>query len=204
MSAAGSKSARRELDRVGAFSDGVFAVAITLLVLNIDVPAKTDSGISDEQFLEDTLPDLLSSLQGYFIAFAVIGLFWYGHHVAWSRLERSSVKLVAANMLLLSLIGLMPFTTSLLGNFEAPLGVAVYALNVGLAALVDSFMDRIAISDRLVEPRDPAGQRELLLAGWLRAAVFFISIPIAWISIPAAQFFWLALFAVHPLARRLA
>ena len=98
MRAAGSRSARRELDRVGAFSDGVFAVAITLLVLNIDVPAKSDSGISDEQFLEDTLPDLLSSLQGYFIAFAVIGLFWYGHHVAWSRLERSSVKLVAANM----------------------------------------------------------------------------------------------------------
>ena len=204
MSAAGSRSARRELDRVGAFSDGVFAVAITLLVLNIDVPAKSDSGISDEQFLKDTLPDLLSSLQGYFIAFAVIGLFWYGHHVAWSRLERSSGKLVAANMMLLSLIGLMPFTTSLLGDFEAPLGVAVYALNVGLAALVDSFMDRIVISDRLAEPQGSAAERELLLAGWLRAAVFLISIPIAWISIPLAELFWLALFAVHPLARRLA
>ena len=70
MSEAGSRSARRELDRVGAFSDGVFAVAITLLVLNIEVPAKSDSGISDEHFLEDTLPDLLNLLQGYFIAFA--------------------------------------------------------------------------------------------------------------------------------------
>ena len=106
--------------------------------------------------------------------------------------------------MLLSLIGLMPFTTSLLGDFEAPLGVAVYALNVGLAALVDSFMDRIVISDRLAEPQGSAAERELLLAGWLRAAVFLISIPIAWISIPLAELFWLALFAVHPLARRLA
>jgi uncharacterized membrane protein len=204
MSEAGSRSARRELDRVGAFSDGVFAVAITLLVLNIEVPAKSDSGISDEHFLEDTLPDLLNLLQGYFIAFAVIGLFWYGHHVAWSRLERSSGKLLATNILLLSLIGLMPFTTSLLGDFDAPLGVSVYALNVGLAALVDSVMDRIVITDRLAEPRDPEAQRVLLTAGWLRSAVFFLSIPIAWISIPLAELFWFSLFAVHPLARRLA
>jgi uncharacterized membrane protein len=204
MSEAGSRSARRELDRVGAFSDGVFAVAITLLVLNIEVPAKPNSGISDEHFLEDTLPDLLNLLQGYFIAFAVIGLFWYGHHVAWSRLERSSGKLVATNMLLLSLIGLMPFTTALLGDFEAPLGVSVYALNVGLAALVDSLMDRIVISGRLSEPGDPRRQRETLIVGWLRPAVFFLSIPIAWISIPLAELFWFALFAVHPLARRLA
>ena len=204
MNAAGSKSARRELDRVGAFSDGVFAVAITLLVLNIEVPVKSDPGVSDEQFLEDTLPDLLNLLQGYFIAFAVIGLFWYGHHVAWSRFERSSGKLVATNMLLLSLIGLMPFTTSLLGDFEAPLGVAAYALNVGLAALVDSMMDRIAINDRLIDLDDPERERRMMLAGWLRPAVFFVSIPIAWISIPLAQFLWLGLFAVRPLARRLA
>ena len=98
MSSAGptrsAESQRRELDRIGAFSDGVFAVAITLLVLNIEPPdpSPTVENASQsvvESFLEAELPDLLASIQAYFIAFAVIGLFWYGHHVAWSRLERT-------------------------------------------------------------------------------------------------------------------
>ncbi len=156
-----------------------------------------------ESFLEAELPDLLASIQAYFIAFAVIGLFWYGHHVAWSRYERSSGKLVAANLLLLSLIGLMPFTTALLGEFDAPLAVAAYAFNVGLAAMADSFMDRVAIRGRLGPPMSEEELAATKVAGWLRPAVFFISIPVAFlVSTLVAQLLWLGLFAVHPLARR--
>ncbi len=190
------ESERRELDRVGAFSDGVFAVAITLLVLNIEVP-DVDGGD-----LGQALRDLLPSIQAYFIAFAVIGLFWYGHHKAWSQLERSSGRLVSTNLLLLSLIGLMPFTTALLGRFDEPLAVAVYSLNVGLASVADSLLDRVAISGRLTGPRDPLQQRQLLAMGWLRSAVFFVSIPLAWISLLAAQLFWLMLLVMPRLVRR--
>lgn len=212
MSSAGrtrsAESQRRELDRIGAFSDGVFAVAITLLVLNIEPPdpSATVENASQsvvESFLEAELPDLLSSIQAYFIAFAVIGLFWYGHHVAWSRYERSSGKLVVANLVLLSLIGLMPFTTALLGQFDAPLAVAAYAFNVGLAAMADSWMDRIAIRGELGPPLSEDEHAAMSVAGWLRPAIFFISIPVAFlVSTTVAQLLWFGLFAVHPLARR--
>jgi len=195
---------RRELDRVGAFSDGVFAVAITLLVLNIEVP-----NLTGEETLGNALVDLLSSIQAYFIAFAVIGLFWYGHHVAWSRLERSSGKLVAANLLLLSLIGLMPFTTALIGGDysdvkDEALAVSVYAFNVGLASAADSLMDRIVIRDGLSMPTDPFEQRATLVAGRLRFGIFFASIPIAFLISPTvAQLSWIGLFFTTTLAYRL-
>lgn len=191
---------RRELDRIGAFSDGVFAVAITLLVLNIEVP----EGLDDLGWAEfaDRLQDLLPLLQAYFIAFAVIGLFWYGHHVAWSRYERSSPKLVVANLLLLSLIGLMPFTTALLGQYGSePLATAVYALNVGLAAVADSWMDRVAIDNELAPPMEGIEAEEVKVAGWVRPAIFAISIPVAWISTGVAQLMWLGLFAIGPISK---
>ena len=198
-----AKAQRRELDRVGAFSDGVFAVAITLLVLNIEVP-----NLGENDTLDKALVDLLGSIQAYFIAFAVIGLFWYGHHLAWSRLERSNGKLVAANLLLLSLIGLMPFTTALIGGpydgADEAMAVSVYAFNVGLAALADSLMDRIVIKDGLADPEDPVEQRALQVAGLLRVGFFFVSIPIAFMVSPTlAELIWLGLFFTTRLARRL-
>jgi len=197
----GEAAARRQLDRVGAFSDGVFAVAITLLVLNIEVPDVPNN----EDRLADALNDLVPDLQAYFIAFAVIGLFWFGHHVAWSRFTATTRPLVWANLLLLSLIALMPFTTALMGKYDG-LSVAViaYAVNVGLAALADTFLDRIAYREGLVEDLSPAEIRAQMIAGWLRPAIFFLSIPIALgVSVLAAQLFWLLLFVTPRIARRL-
>lgn len=190
-------AARRELDRVGAFSDGVFAVAITLLVLNIEVPTVADDRLGS------ALDDLLPSLQAYFIAFAVIGAFWYGHHVAWSRFRATTRRLVWANLLLLSLIALMPFTTAVLGEFDVPLAIAIYAGNVGLAALADSLVDWIAWRDGLTEGVDPEAAKITMTAGWIRTAVFFLSIPLAWLSPLLAQLSWLMLFFTSRLARRI-
>jgi uncharacterized membrane protein len=123
--------AERELDRVAAFSDGVFAIAITLLVLNLAVPT-----VPDDQ-PGHALRALRDDFTAYLIGFAVMGGFWYGHHRLFSRMKRSNPRLVVANLVLLALIGLMPFTTALLGRYDEPLAIAIYAVNVGLASLVD-------------------------------------------------------------------
>ncbi|HEX2387932.1 MAG TPA: TMEM175 family protein [Solirubrobacterales bacterium] len=184
-----AESAERELDRVGGFSDGVFAVAITLLVLNIEVPRLTD----DER-LTTALDDLVPDVTAYFIAFAVIGLFWYGHHKAWSRLRRTTPRLVWSNLLLLSLIALMPFTTALMGGYgDEPISIVIYAANVGLAALADSHVDKVAFDQGLAVPTSDAEWRAQLVTGRLRPAIFFASIPIAFLSPTLAQLSWLAL-----------
>jgi uncharacterized membrane protein len=190
---------QRELDRVGAFSDGVFAIAITLLVLNVEVPKVPEGQLSDalSKFSED--------LTVYAIGFAVMGLFWYGHHKLFSRLERSNARLVFANMVLLALIALMPFTTAVLGRYDEPLAVALYAINVGLASLVDGLIEVIAIHDGLEGERTARARRDeraALEGALLRAGVFFGSIAIAYAVSPSlAKWSWLLLFVI-PQVRR--
>ena len=94
----------------GAFSDGVFAIAITLLVLNIEVPDVPGSDLGS------AIADLSQDLVAYGIGFAVIGLFWFEHHKLFASLGRASGRLVVVNTALLALIALMPFTTAVLGR----------------------------------------------------------------------------------------
>jgi uncharacterized membrane protein len=193
-----AESAQRELDRVGGFSDGVFAVAITLLVLNIEVPQ-----LSGDEKLTTALDDLVPDVISYFIAFAVIGLFWYGHHKAWSSLRGTTPRLVWSNLLLLSLIALMPFTTALMGSYnDQSIAIALYAANVGLAGLADSRVDRVAFAAGLTMPVGAGQRRAQLLTGRFRALIFFGSIPIAFISPTLGQLSWLALLLLPWVGRR--
>ena len=189
------ESERRELERVNAFSDGVFAIAITLLVLNIDIPSVP----GDE--LDEALKGLWDDLLAYMIGFAVIGLFWFGHHRLFSTLQRSNGHLVLANMVLLGLIGVMPFTTGLLGRYDEPIAVALYAANVGIATIADGCIHVVARVDGLEAEGVEHEQHGLLLTG-LRAAVFFLSIPVAYVaSTGLAQWLWLLLIAIVFLRR---
>ncbi len=181
---------RRELERLNAFSDGVFAIAITLLVLNIEVPTVP----GDE--LGSALADLGDDLLAYAIGFAVIGLFWFGHHRLFSRLTHSNGRLVFVNMVLLGLIGLMPFTTGLLGNYDEPVVVALYAANVGIATIVDGLTHLVAIKGGLEAPGQEVA-RQTLLTTVIRASVFLLSIPVAYLASPdIAQWLWLLLIVV--------
>ena len=135
------------------------------------------------------------------IGFAVIGLFWFGHHRLFSTLQRSNGHLVLANMVLLGLIGLMPFTTGLLGAYDEPIVVALYAANVGIAMIADGCIDLVARVDGLeaegVEHEKHAPPLTELLAGASSS-----SIPIAYVaSTGLAQWLWLLLIAIVFLRR---
>ena len=177
----------RELDRIGAFSDGVFAIAITLLILYVEVP-----DVSEAE-LPQALRDLGGNLSAYAIGFTVIGMFWYGHHKLFSTLVRSDVRLVVGNLVLLGLIALMPFTTAVLGEYSEPISVALYAVNVGAAALADGGVELIAVRHRLAPPGALGTPRSILLGSGFRAGVFVASIPIAYLSPGLAPFVWLLL-----------
>jgi uncharacterized membrane protein len=196
----------RELDRVGAFSDGVFAIAITLLVLNIDVPhvAGADLGAA--------ISDLSDDFVAYGIGFAVIGLFWYEHHLLFSSLGRTTGRLVLFNTMLLASIGLMPFTTAVLGRYDEPVAIALYAVNVAVTTLLSSLIRLVAINHDLAlvpspEPKQ-ARRRAAVSGAAARALIFLVSIPIAYlVSESLAKWFWLLLILlrtdrVHDTQRR--
>ena len=85
---------RRGVARLEAFSDGVFAIAITLLVLGIEVPHTSSTEL--DQALSDLVPDTFA----YFIGFAVIGIFWINHHAFFGEVERHNNRLLWSNCLL--------------------------------------------------------------------------------------------------------
>ena len=196
-----TEAERRELDRVGAFSDGVFAIAITLLVLNIEVPNVPGRDLGS------AISDLSDDFVAYGIGFAVIGLFWYEHHKLFATLVRASGRLVLVNTAFLALIALMPFTTAVLGRYDEPLAVALYAGNVGLTLILAGLTALVAIDGGLSAEPDPdrtrSRRREVLIDTTGRALVFLLSIPIAYtISESLAKWFWLLLLVVSVADRR--
>jgi uncharacterized membrane protein len=198
---AATEAERRELDRVGAFSDGVFAIAITLLVLNIEVPdvPGRDLGSAISQLHDDVV--------AYGIGFAVIGLFWYEHHRLFALLGRTNGRLVLVNTALLAFIALMPFTTAVLGRYDEPLAVALYAGNVGLTVILSGLTALVATGGGLYAAPVPdatgSRRRELIVDTTARALVFLVSIPIAYaISESLAKWFWLMLLVLSLVDRR--
>lgn len=123
--------------RLEAFSDGVFAIAITLLVLELDVPTATD-GLLDE------LGRQWPSYIGYFVSFAFIGGAWMAHSTLTRFLRSTDQVLLGLNLVLLLLVSLLPFTTSLLathlGDSGEHVAVVVFGLNLALASVMVNVM----------------------------------------------------------------
>src|SRR3954452_9948711 len=98
-------------NRLEAFSDGVFAIAITLLVLEIHVPEHPEEGLAR------ALVDQWPSYASYVVSFFVIGIIWINHHAIFDHLVRADRALLFVNLLLLLWIGLLPWPTSVLGTY---------------------------------------------------------------------------------------
>ncbi len=178
-------------ERTVAFSDGVFAIAITLLVLGIEVPDLPAVRAADE--LPAALNDLVQQVISYFVGFAVIGLFWLEHHRFFSRLRAFDQTLLVVNLAFLSLISLMPFTTGVFGRYgDVSIAVVLYALNVAAANIGAVAMSRMAMRRRLL-PEDDPERAEPLWRSLAPAGVFLLSIPVAFVTPQKAPLVWLLL-----------
>jgi uncharacterized membrane protein len=177
------------LGRLLAFSDGVFAVAITLLVLNLSVR----SGLS-ESALNHALNKLLPQIFSAATSFVVVGLFWLAHHRVFLQIKRWDRALLRLNLLSLAPIVFIPFATQLLGEYgHFQSSVIIYASTVAVAGLLFTVLWLYAATgDRLVSS---AVTRRRVVAHALRsgslAVVFGASILVALASPRAAENMWL-------------
>ena len=125
-----------EFSRIVAFSDGVFSIAITLLVLNLLI----GSGIPRDH-LADEIWNQRENLVAYAISFAVIGRFWLVHHRFFGEVTAFDGKLIALNLLYLGWIVLIPFSSSLLGDYGGEtISVVIYAVNLSAVILIGLWM----------------------------------------------------------------
>ncbi|HEY7968534.1 MAG TPA: TMEM175 family protein [Candidatus Limnocylindrales bacterium] len=132
MSVVYNQIANRSIERIGALSDGLFAIAMTLIVLEIRVPP-LGAGTTDAQ-LASALGDLAPRFVTYLLSFLTLGIFWNGQQTQLSYVDRGNRDLAWLELLFLAIIALFPFTTSLLADhIELRLALALYWLNIFLA-----------------------------------------------------------------------
>jgi uncharacterized membrane protein len=178
-----------EFSRIVAFSDGVFAIAITLLVLNLSVPDHLH-GRDLGRALWAQRQDLLA----YAISFAIIGRFWVVHHRFFGTVTGFDGRLLGLNLFYLGWIALFPFSAQVFGDHAGDTAaIVLYALNLAGIALVGMLMATDARHAGLAEmsaEEAREGQHRALAV----AAVFLASIPVAFLVPGFAPFMWLALF----------
>jgi uncharacterized membrane protein len=190
----------RDLSRIAAFTDGVMAVAITLLVLNIEVP-RLPAG----QDLGDALVDLLPSLGAYVLAFALVGRFWVIHHNLFEKLRGFDPTLMFLNLSFLALIVLVPFSAELYDTYTSePLAAAVLGATLGLAAMAHWAMTAHVVSHGFIheqhrEETEPFASP----AGLGFTAAFLLSVPAAFLTVHLAEALWISTSVMHYPLRRL-
>ena len=167
-----------------AFSDGVFAIAITLLVLELAVP----SGSEDD--LLGAVLDQWPSYLAYLVSFATIGAVWLEHTVITEYLDRATPILIRLNLLLLMVVAFLPFPTRLLGEYvgedePARVAVTIYGLSLFLASALVSLLWRYAVREQLIRPDLADADVKMLtkrltpgLAGYVAMIVLGLFLPV--------------------------
>lgn len=207
----------KETGRVEAFSDGIFAVAITLLVLNIKIPGLDNPGkLLSDRDLWGTLGGEWPMLAAYVTSFATTGIMWLNHHRLFTLIKRTDTPLLLLNLLLLLFIVFIPVPTALLAEYltrpDLHTAAILYSGTFFIAAccfnvlwLYASYHNRLL--SRNTDPHAVADISKQYLFGPL---CYFIMLGLTWISVPACIIlgFLLALFfafsghALHSLLRK--
>ncbi len=159
--------------RVEAFSDGVIAILITIMVLQLNAPRGTN--------LRDLLP-LLPVLLSYVLSFVFLGIYWNNHHHLLQAIEQVDGRVLWANMHLLFWLSLFPFATAWVGeNRFAALPVAFYGVVLLLAAIAYFILSRVLIA---LHGRDSFLAEALGrdVKGKISIVIYALAIPVAFVQ----------------------
>ena len=188
--------------RLEAFSDGVIAVAITLLALNLFVPGPGHGRLLTQ--LGEHWPSFIA----YLVSFFVIGIVWVNHHALMSNIAVVDRKLLFLNLLLLAFVVMIPFATSTMASYltssdqDSHIAMALYAGTLeGMAISFAAIFAWCLGEGRTINPVSPTARR----AAWLRFSfgvlAYLVAIAVAFVSAPAALLI-IALIALYYIAER--
>lgn len=205
-SLAGEEAEERagELDRLISLSDGVFAFALTLLIVSVEVPQMSDDDARVR--LHHDIVELWPQVLSYIIGFLVIGFLWTSHRRIFARVQDYDDTIVKRNILLLMLVAFLPFPTGILGqygflSFPAVLYASILATISVLYIMIIDHLD----GHRNLMTRDGKGfdfprakTRHLVTGG-----VFLLSIPVSILAPGYGQSTWLILVFNHQITELL-
>jgi len=188
--------------RLETFSDGVIAIVITIMILELKLPDLNKESTASQtlHLFHDLVPYLIS----YIFSFVMIGVFWTNHHHMFHLLQTTDERLVWQNFVFLFFISIIPFATSLVGaSPRVPLSAATYGLVMLLTTLSFLLMRNYSLKNKLLhKDEDRQVNREIITVSKkgrtkaiVGAAVYLVSIPLAFVNVYLAYL----CFAVPPI-----
>ena len=189
--------------RLEAFCDGVFAIAMTLLIIDIKLPAPDDIGNTAE--LWRALRHMTPSVLAFVLSFVVILITWVNHHAALRLVHKSSASFIYANGFLLLTVVFIPFPTALLGEFvwtdRAGPAVVLYNAVLALQSLSWLLLCNAVIAGRLAASDEGAEKIRANRRSGYGALVLYSALAVAALRVPmaaavvtaASWMFWLVL-----------
>jgi len=170
-----------ETSRIEAFSDGVFAIAVTLLILEVKIPPITQASLASQ---------LLQQWPSYFaflLSFLFIGIMWINHHRLFTHIKRSDNGLLILNLLLLLGVTAVPFPTAVLAmHLRGPgarTAAALYNATYIVIAVFFNLLWRYAVSKKLLDQSSAESAHAISRQYALGPLVYVVCLGLVWVSI---------------------
>ncbi|SEN78622.1 TMEM175 family protein [Actinacidiphila rubida] len=184
-----------DVERMRAFADAVFSIAITLLALDMTVPEGLPAGE-----LGHALRAALPEVAGYALSFVVVGALWLSHHRLFGMVKELDHVLLRAGLALLGIVAALPFPTRVISAYGGnALATSFYAATIALAASLIAFMFHL-LRVRPGLRRDEVPRSSVTHAVRLScavAAVFATSVPLALVSPNLSEYWWILVVPVR-------
>jgi uncharacterized membrane protein len=184
-------------DRVAYFTDAVFAIAMTLLIVSVQAPDIPPELTGDRRELMDAMVErldvLLPQLFSFFLAFLLLARYWLAHHAFFAVLDRVDRRFIALNLTYLAFVAFLPFPTELVGKYERdPVSVSIFALTLAAISGMESVLFRHAHrAGLLADPMSERTYRYGMIQSTTPVVLFLLSIPVAFVwSSTAALLMW--------------
>ncbi len=171
-------------NRLEAFSDGMFAIILTILVLELKVPHLPDSSFAA---FSGALSELAPKFFSFVFSFFIIAIFWVNHHHILHQIERVDTKLLWLNVALLFFACLFPFITAFVGDYLSnPFVVALYPLNMALSSItLGKFWKYAFVETDLARHTLTAAQQQARMNQDRRATIInLVSAALAFVWVP--------------------
>jgi uncharacterized membrane protein len=192
-----------KLEHVISFSDAVFAFAITLMALSIDIP-DLPTHLTQSELL-DKLYGLYPQFESYIISFAVIAIFWVSYHQVFNHIKGSHITMVYLNLLFLLLITLLSLSTSLVinyGTYQIPYVIYCFIVIMTSSLLATIWWHATKNKSLIDKNLHPFFIKGILVNLMSIPIVFTISIIISFINLDIAQYFWLVIAPLNIAIKR--
>jgi len=197
------------IDRLLALTDGVVAIALTLLVLQLQIPATQN--LEDDTHSASALWHALqvdgAELTSYLVSFFIIAQFWLVHHRVLRNMRGHSEGLAWRNFAFLLTLTLMPFTSDLLGRYgDNPLAITLFGLNLLAISFTTQWIQLSADRHQLIddERRSRVEERVGRARAVLTVGVVSLALVLGWTDTGLARYVWLLFLVVPVLGTRIA